>query len=81
MLIEAGDREPRLLLSRYERRRNAHKCRAFTLAVGQSFSFMVRPVSVSFDVEGQRTSKLLRPVPIFGFGRLGGSNRNRVAIY
>src|SRR5213080_79500 len=25
MLIEAGDREPRLLLSRYERRRNAHK--------------------------------------------------------
>src|SRR5438270_1371059 len=25
MLIEAGDRAPRLLLSRYERRRNAHK--------------------------------------------------------
>ena len=41
---------------------------------------MVRPVSVSLDVEGQRTSKLLRPVPIFGFGRRGGSNRNRVAI-
>src|SRR5256885_15064827 len=53
---------------------------AFTLAVGQSFSFMVRPVSVSLDVEGQRTSKLLRPVPIFGFGRRGGSKRNRVAI-
>src|SRR5256885_12409762 len=53
---------------------------AFTLAVGQSFSFTVRPVSVNFDVEGQRTSKLLRPVPTFGFGRRGGSKRNRVAI-
>src|SRR6267143_7296492 len=80
-IIATGDREPRLLLSTYERRRNAQVnfC-ALTLWVGQSFSFTVRPVSVSFDVEGQRTSKLLRPVPILGFGRRGGSKRNRVAI-
>jgi hypothetical protein len=37
-------------------------------------------VSVSFDVEGQRTSKLLMLGPIFGFGRRGGSKKNRVAM-
>jgi hypothetical protein len=41
---------------------------------------MVRPVSVSFDVEGQRTSKLLMLGPVFGFGRRGGSKRNRFAM-
>jgi hypothetical protein len=41
---------------------------------------MVLPVSVSFDVEGQRTSKLLRVGPTFGLGRRGGSNKNLVAI-
>jgi hypothetical protein len=44
----------------------------FILAAGQLFSSMVRPVSVSFEVEGQRTNKLFRPAPTFGFGR-GGS--------
>jgi hypothetical protein len=39
----------------------------FTFAVGQRASSIVRPVSVSFDVEGQRTSKLFRPT--FGFDR------------
>jgi hypothetical protein len=52
----------------------------FTLAVGQRFSSIVLPVSVSFDVEGQRTSKLLMLGPGFGFGRRGGSKKNRVAI-
>ena len=52
----------------------------FILAVGQRFSSIVRPVSVSFDVEGQRTSKLLMLGPVFGFGRRGGSKRNRVAM-
>jgi hypothetical protein len=41
---------------------------------------MVLPVSVSFEVEGQRTSKLLRLGPGFDFGRFGGSKKNRVAI-
>ena len=41
---------------------------------------MVLPVSVSFDVEGQRTSKLLILGPAFTFGRRGGSNRNLVGI-
>jgi hypothetical protein len=50
------------------------------LAVDQSFSSIVCPVSVSFDVEGQRTSKLLRVGPAFGLGRRGGSNKNLVAI-
>jgi hypothetical protein len=50
------------------------------LAVAQRFSSIVFPVSVSFDVEGQRTSKLLMLGPTFGFGRLGGSNKNLVAI-
>ena len=55
-------------------------CR-FTFAVGQSFSSIVRPVSVSRDVDGQRTSKLLiLGGAFFGFGR-GGSKRNRVVIY
>src|SRR6185369_11249926 len=53
---------------------------AFTLAVGQRFSSIVRPVSVSLDVEGQRTSKLLMLGPGFVLGRRGGSKRNRVAI-
>src|SRR6516225_6620393 len=42
----------------------------FTLAVRQRFSSIVRPVSVNFDVEGQRTSKLFRLAPALGFGRL-----------
>ncbi len=41
---------------------------------------MVLPVSVSFEVEGQRTSRLLRLGPGFDFGRRGGSKKNRVAI-
>ena len=41
---------------------------------------MVLPVSVNFDVEGQRTSRLLRLGPGFGFGRRGGSKKNRVAM-
>jgi hypothetical protein len=44
----------------------------FISAAGQSFSSMVRPVSVSFEVEGQRTNKLFKPARAFGFGR-GGS--------
>lgn len=52
-----------------------------TLVVPQSFSSMVFPVSVSFDVEGQRTSKLLIFKPDFVFGRRrGGSKKNRVAM-
>jgi len=50
------------------------------LAVAQRFSSIVFPVSVSFDVEGQRTNKLLMLEPTFGFGRRGGSNKNLVAI-
>jgi hypothetical protein len=49
-----------------------------TFAVTHRFSSIVIPVSVSFDVEGQRTSKLLMLGP--GFVRRGGSKRNRVAI-
>jgi hypothetical protein len=50
------------------------------LAAGQSFSSIVRPVSVSLDVEGQRTSKLLMfGAAFFGRGR-GRSNRNRDGI-
>src|SRR5437870_9908518 len=52
----------------------------FNLAIGQRFSSIVLPVSVSFDVEGQRTSKLLMLGPSFVLGRRGGSKRNRVAI-
>jgi hypothetical protein len=37
-------------------------------------------VSVSFDVEGQRTSKLLMLGRAFVFGRRGGSKKNLVAI-
>ena len=37
---------------------------------------MVRPVSLSFDVEGQRTNRLLSPAPAFAFGRgCGGFRR------
>jgi hypothetical protein len=50
------------------------------LAVAQRLSSIVFPVSVSFEVEGQRTSKLLRLGPGFGFGRRGESNKNLVAI-
>lgn len=39
---------------------------------------MVLPVSTSFDVEGQRTSKLLTPT--FGLERRGGSKKNLVVI-
>jgi len=52
----------------------------FNLAIGQRFASIVLPVSVSFDVEGQRTSRLLRLGPGFDFGRRGGSKKNRVAI-
>jgi hypothetical protein len=44
-----------------------------TLAVCQRFSSIVRPVSVSFDVEGQRTSKLLIFGAVFFGRRRGGS--------
>lgn len=52
----------------------------FTLAVRQRFSSIVRPVSVSFDVEGQRTSKLLMFGAAFALGRRGGSKKNLVAM-
>src|SRR6476646_2187015 len=52
----------------------------FTLAAGQSFSSMVRPVSVSLEVEGQRTRRLFIPAVAFAFCRRGGSNKNRVGI-
>jgi len=52
----------------------------FTFAVRQRFSSIVRPVSVSFDVEGQRTSKLLMLTPAFGLGRRGGSKKNLLAM-
>ena len=52
----------------------------FSFAVGQRFSSIVLPVSVSFDVEGQRTSRLLMAGPVFTFGRRGGSNRNLVGM-
>jgi hypothetical protein len=52
----------------------------FSLAVAQRFSSIVLPVSVSLDVEGQRTSKLLMLGPAFGFSRRGGSKKNRVAM-
>jgi len=51
-----------------------------SLAVAQHFSSIVLPVSVSFDVEGQRTSRLLMFEPAFIFCRRGGSKKNRLAI-
>src|SRR2546430_5618460 len=51
-----------------------------TFAAGQRFSSIVFPVSVNFEVDGQRTSKLFRFKVVFGLIRRGGSNRNRVAI-
>jgi len=55
-------------------------CR-FIFAPGQRFCSIVRPVSVSFEVEGQRTSKLFRSAQTFGFGRRrGGSKQNRLAM-
>jgi hypothetical protein len=53
---------------------------SLTLAVAQRFSSIVLPVSVSFDVEGQRTSKLLMLGPSFVFGLRGGSKKNLVAM-
>jgi len=50
------------------------------LAVCQRVASTVLPVSVSFEVEGQRTSKLLMLGPAFDFGRRGGSKKNRLAI-
>jgi hypothetical protein len=50
----------------------------FTVSVCQCFSSTVFPVSVSFEVEGQRTSRLLIPGRVFAC--LGGSKKNRVAI-
>ncbi len=52
----------------------------FTVAVCQRFSSIVLPVSVSFDVDGQRTSKLLMLRPVFAFTRRGGSKKNLVGI-
>src|SRR4051812_32182930 len=52
----------------------------FTLAVAQSASSMVLPVSVSRDVDGQRTSMLFMLPRAFDFGFRGGSNKNRLSI-
>ena len=52
----------------------------FTAAVCQRFSSIVLPVSVSFEVEGHLTSRLLMLRPAFAFGRRGGSKKNLVAI-
>jgi len=52
----------------------------FILALRQRSSCIVLPVSVSFEVEGQRTSKLFMSRPVFGFVRRGGSNKNLVAM-
>jgi hypothetical protein len=52
----------------------------FSFAIGQRSASIVRPVSVSLDVEGQRTSKLLMLRPAFAFGRRGGSKKNLVAM-
>jgi hypothetical protein len=38
-------------------------------------SSIVRPVSVSFEVEGQRTSRLFMLIPGFGFGRRRGGSK------
>ena len=46
----------------------------FTVAVCQCRSSIVLPVSVSLDVEGQRTSKLLILRPGF-FGRARGGSK------
>jgi hypothetical protein len=51
-----------------------------TVAVCQRFSSIVLPVSMSFDVEGQRTSKLLMLRRAFAFDRRGGSKKNLVAM-
>jgi hypothetical protein len=52
----------------------------FTVAACQRFSSIVLPVSMSFDVEGQRTSKLLMLGRAFAFDRRGGSKKNPVAM-
>src|SRR5215475_10416273 len=52
---------------------------AFTVAVCQRSSSIVLPVSVSFEVEGQRTSRLLM-LRRAAFARRGGSKKNLVAI-
>src|SRR5215467_15209458 len=51
----------------------------FTVAVCQRVSSIVLPVSVSFEVEGQRTSRLLMLRRVFAFARRGGSKKNLVA--
>src|SRR3979490_443127 len=38
------------------------------------------PVSTNFDVDGQRTRRLLIFIPGLVFGRRGGANKNLVAI-
>jgi hypothetical protein len=48
--------------------------------VAQCLSSTVFPVSVSFDVEGQRTSKLLMFGPGLVFGRRGGSKKNLTGL-
>ena len=53
---------------------------SFTVAVCQRLSSIVFPVSVSFEVEGQRTSRLLMVRPVFAFARWGGSKKNLVAM-
>lgn len=50
----------------------------FTVSLCQCFSSTVFPVSVSFEVEGQRTSRLLIPGRVFAC--FGGSKKKRVAI-
>ena len=52
----------------------------FTVAACQRFSSIVLPVSVSFDVDGQRTSKLLMLRRVFAFAGRGGPKKNLVAI-
>jgi len=44
-------------------------------AAGQRFCSIVRPVSVSFEVEGQRMSKLFKSAPAFRFGRRRGGSK------
>ena len=53
----------------------------FSLWTSASVSLLLSvQVSVSFEVEGQRTSKLLILGSVFSFDRRGGSNKNLVAM-
>jgi len=47
----------------------------FIFVAAQRFCSMVRPVSVSLEVEGQRTNRLFRSAPAFGFGRRCGGSK------